>query len=66
MIDPAGGDDGPALAALQRRRDWQDFPLRSPVVALMAPVVDGIGALFAAGAAGTMEQLPAGLTRALS
>jgi hypothetical protein len=32
----------------------------------MAPVVDGIGALFAAVAAGTMAQLRAGLTRALS
>jgi hypothetical protein len=32
----------------------------------MAPVVDGIGALFATGAAGTMAQLLAGLTRALS
>jgi hypothetical protein len=65
-IDPAGGDDGPALAALQRRRDWQDFPLLPPVVALMAPIVDGIGALFATGSAAAMEQLLTKLTRALS
>ncbi|MGC8469276.1 MAG: hypothetical protein ACP5NI_05140 [Acetobacteraceae bacterium] len=48
LLEPAATADAASLAALRERADWQDWPLRPPVVALIAPPVDGCG-LFAAG-----------------
>jgi hypothetical protein len=66
VLDPAGGSEAPAVDALQRRRDWRDFALRPPVIALIAPIVDGTGALFATGSNSAAEQLLAKLTQGLS
>jgi hypothetical protein len=44
VLDPQRGNAEPSLVALRTRRDWKSFDLRSPVLALMAPIVDGDGA----------------------
>ena len=47
LLEPGATVDEASLAALRDRADWQDWRLRPPVVALIAPPVDGCG-LFAA------------------
>ena len=48
LLEPAATAAAAPLAVLRERTDWRDWSLRPPVVALIAPPVDGCG-LFAAG-----------------
>ncbi|MGC8476946.1 MAG: hypothetical protein ACP5NP_11385 [Acetobacteraceae bacterium] len=48
LLEPAAPLAAAPLAALGARADWRDWPLRPPVLALIAASVDG-GGLFAAG-----------------
>lgn len=48
ILDPSADLDETALAELSVRRDWQDFRFAPSVRALIAPTMDGDGALIAA------------------
>jgi hypothetical protein len=46
VVDPLCDDTCAVLAALRTRRNWQEFELSPPVIALLAPIVDGQGAIL--------------------
>jgi hypothetical protein len=48
LVIPAGADEAAALEALATRRDWSAAPLPAGTLALLAPIVDGDGAILAA------------------
>lgn len=60
------GDTAPAIAALRMRRTWHDFDLAPPVIALMAPIVDGAGAHFTTASPAETEELLRGLSSAFA
>jgi hypothetical protein len=49
VLDPSTGPDPSILATLSHLRDWRTFQFSPPVFALIAPMVDGGGAIVAAG-----------------
>ena len=57
VLDPQGDSREPAYAALRDRRDWRNFALAPPVLALLAPAVDGDGAQFSVGSENEAEDL---------
>jgi len=64
VIDPHGGAAESAIAALQTRRDWRSFDMAAPVVALMAPAVDGDGVQLTTRLPEQMEEIISRLARA--
>jgi hypothetical protein len=48
VIEPQARDVEPAFEWLRSARDWRNFDPAPPVTALIAPIVDGDGALLAA------------------
>jgi hypothetical protein len=63
-LDPDAGSPAAALEALRERRDWRSFVLAPPVVALLAPAVDGDGALLSVGSQAGLEEAARRLGRA--
>lgn len=48
VLEPdMGSRFGPAIEAVRTRRVWSDFPVGAPILATVAPAVDGNGALVA-------------------
>jgi hypothetical protein len=66
VFDPRGGNAEPALAALRTRRNWRSFKLVPPVVALMAPIVDGDGAQLTTALPTRTEEIVGRFGRAFS
>jgi hypothetical protein len=66
VIEPHARNIEPALEWLREARDWRNFVPAPPVIALMAPIVDGDGALLAASSKDGVDTIVTAMARAFS
>jgi hypothetical protein len=66
VIEPHARNNEPALEWLRQARDWRNFDPTPPVIALMAPIVDGDGALLAASSKDGVDAIVTDMARAFA